>query len=114
MDTTKLTRQQLQALADYLLHITTDPGVKLRWGSRLREEIRLQLQKGQMPTGYRVDWLRNTRAALVETLQREAQAFNEKYRHDCISVSDLADALSTALHQLKTASEREDARQALD
>jgi len=107
---TRLSDPQLQAIADYLLQVVTDPGVKLRWGARLREEIRQQLSKGQTPTGYRVNWLRETGMELIDTLQRQAQTFNDRYRHDRISVSDMCDALTTTLAQLKAASEKADGK----
>jgi hypothetical protein len=99
----KLSDQQLQALADYLLLITTDSGVKLRWGYQQREQMRQVLQKGQVPKGYRADWIKKTKMALIDTLHREAEVFNDTYRHDLISVNDMADALSTTLETLRVA-----------
>jgi len=64
-----------------------------------RELIKAQMERGEIPTGYRVDWLRQSRDAVIQKVMEQAQQFNMQYRHDHISVQDMMDVISSV--QLK-------------
>ncbi|NDG28447.1 MAG: hypothetical protein EB120_14875 [Proteobacteria bacterium] len=75
--------------------------LKLARGARLREEIRQTIQKGQMPKGYRAEWLINSGHEILAALSKIAKKFDRDFPDDRASVNDLMDILTTAQFLLK-------------
>ena len=93
--------------ANILMHVVTSKDVKLQFGRLKRQEIKERLKKGEKFTNHRVKWLRDTSARLLDTLKESAIEFNTLYRHDCVSVLDMTDALATCTHQIEAAISRQ-------
>lgn len=87
------TDEQLRATAAILHRIVTDAQVKLQWGAQKREELKVSLAKGENPVTYRSEWMRETKARIVEALLESSNSFNRTYKHDRISVQDMIDVL---------------------
>jgi len=99
------TEQDLKRLVALLRTVRTSKEIKLRYGAMQRQEIKEKLNKGEKVTGYRVQWLRESRDRIIKMLGEMAQEFNDKYPHDCISVADLGDVCISVLYYLKKAQE---------
>ena len=84
---------QLRGVAAILYDVVTSETVKLRWGRQVRDRLREAERRGEKISGYRVEWVRATKQALVKTLSAQAAAFNTQYPHDRISTLDFLDAL---------------------
>lgn len=69
--------------------------VRLQNGLRKRNEIRAAIQRGEIPKGYRMDWLRDSGYEVISLLTKIAQKFDKQHPTDKASVNDLIDILST-------------------
>lgn len=101
-----ITDEQLKTAAGILHRVVTDNGAKLQYGSMKRSEIKAQLRKNQKVSGYRVEWLRNTRDEIIKVMEKAALDFNNANRHDRISVTDMNDALTTTQYALEVYSKK--------
>lgn len=98
----KLTKEQIEAAAGIIHYAVTSEKVKLRWGALQRQIMKDRIAAGLKVDGYRADWLRSTRSAIMEAMVKCSEEFNAKYPHDRISATDLVDALNTTLRALQT------------
>lgn len=98
----KLTKEQIEAAAGIIHYAVTSEKVKLRWGTLQRQIMKDRIAAGLKVDGYRADWLRKTRSAIMEAMVKTANEFNATYPHDRISATDMADALNTTLRALQT------------
>lgn len=98
----KLSREQMVAAAGILHYAVTSESVKLRWGTLQRQIMKDKIARGEPVSGYRADWLRKSRNAVVETLSKCAEEFNGQYPHDRISAVDLVDVLNSTLRSFQT------------
>lgn len=57
--------------------------------------------RGETPPGPRMDWLLEMRGRIIDVLQQGAKEFNEANPDDLISVVDMGDVLTNALHAIK-------------
>lgn len=104
----KMTDEQITQVSLILYRAVTDQKVKLAFGSRKRTENREALEKGTPLENYRMDWLRESRGKCVSFLQQLAAEFNRDHPHDCASVQDLMDVLSSTIYQFQNATRRHD------
>lgn len=74
---------------------------RLQRGQKLRQQIADAIAQGKVPTGYRVDWLKNSAMELIRVLQDVGHQFNLDYPDDQISTQDLCDVLETAKGMIK-------------
>jgi hypothetical protein len=102
----KVPKQTLQMAAEILYKVVTDQNLKLAYGRQQRLELQEELAKGKKPKHYRIDWIRQTRNELIDTLQKSAEDFNAKYKHDLISVSDMMDVLASTMEQFRVAAKK--------
>ena len=100
------TEDQLRAVAAILREVRTSMAAKLRWGERVREELRAAEARGEKVTGYRPDWVVQSRRRVLELLQECAKEFNATYPHDCISVADYQDVLLGVSRALQRVTEK--------
>ncbi len=85
-----------------VLHrFVADKDSKIRFGIRVREQLRLALQRGEQPVSYRLDWLIEASDAVFACMREKAREFNENYPQDHISAQDLLDVLLTSVNRLK-------------
>ena len=101
----QFTEEQLRTAQGFLTRVVTDKAVKLKWGSMKRlslaEELTSRSAEGRMASGhYRLEWIRDVQDEIVQVLSRQAVRFNRTWKHDCISVRDMADTLLTVLNRL--------------
>lgn len=68
---------------------------KVAAGLQDRRRIAAEINSGKDPAGPRVDWLKETALALVETLKVAARKYNATNAGERISGQDLLDALAT-------------------
>lgn len=85
--------------------IMADTEKRLQRGAERRRRMQEKLERGEQPDCPRSQWLRSTSRRLIEEITQAAQEFNETNTDDLISVSDLADVLTTTLALLKRTSE---------
>jgi len=102
----KPTTEQIQVAARILKEVVTSDAVKIRWGMQQRTYIKEAIDRGEKVGGYRVRWLTETKNRLIDELAVCAQEFNRTYKHDKISVQDMADALATTLQRLQQAAQK--------
>jgi len=74
---------------------------KLRFGLRVREQLRQALLRGEKPDSYRLDWLVSASDAVFAVLGEMARQFNDDNPQDRISRQDLLDVLLTSVNRLK-------------
>jgi hypothetical protein len=87
-----------KAVADILHRVRTDRQIKLQFGATKRAELKVALDRGQVPDHYRIKWLFQTRNELAAWLSAKAKEFNSQFPQDACSVPDLIDvAVSTVL-----------------
>lgn len=84
-----------------LRRFVSDKEAKLRFGMRVREQLRLAIQRGEQPQSYRIDWLLKTSDAVFDVMKEHAREFNAEYPHDHISAQDMLDVLLTSVNRLK-------------
>lgn len=82
------------------LKLVSEKDERLEIGSRIREKMKASIAKGEEPSGYRADWLRESALEIIRTLGSQAQKFNTTYSSDKISAQDMVDALATAMNLL--------------
>lgn len=78
---------------------------KLENGLRLREAMKAAIERGEPVDNYRADWLKATAIQIINTLHSSAEAFNQKFTEDRISLHDLMDALATAMNLVEKAAD---------
>jgi hypothetical protein len=99
----RATSEDLAGAARLLKHVRTSQEVKLRYGAMKRQELRDKLNSKEPIEGYRADWLKAARDEMVQALGEVARKFNAKYPHDCCSVADLGDVISSVAYYLRKA-----------
>ncbi len=93
-------------ISDVFVALVSGEPDKLRLGMDRRQQMYEQVQRGETPTGARVEWIRTSARRLVNELERIAQDFNETYPDDKCSAQDLLDVLATANAWFKKASSK--------
>lgn len=73
----------------------TENAEKLRNGLKLREELRIKIEAGEMPQNYRTRWIRHTANKIIEALKQSSIDFNAHQENDRISNLDLVDVIAT-------------------
>lgn len=87
--------------AEVLVAVVGSEGNRLETGLRRRQMIREAIERGERPTGYRVEWLRQASLAVVSKLKEIGQEFNARNPDDQASVADFLDILANASTYLK-------------
>ncbi len=72
----------------------------LQNGLKIRDEIRKQIEAGQQPDHYRMDWLRETAVQCIGFIGEAAKMFNATYANDQISQNDVLDVLINAANMV--------------
>jgi hypothetical protein len=90
-------KQQINYLAKTLKSVITSKDIKLAWGSHQREQIKRALKAGKQISGYRAEWLIETKRKLATTLNDALRQFNQANKHDMISTNDLEDVVMNLL-----------------
>lgn len=104
--------EKIDFIVGVMKRLTASQHVRLQNGARMRKEIRAAIQRGERPTGYRVEWLRDSGYEIIKTLTKIAKQFDKEHLQDKASVQDLMDVITTALFLLKKATK--DYEQSLD
>jgi hypothetical protein len=85
-----------QEVTQVFIELINDSNRRLKHGLKLRQEIADALDRGETPTGYRVDLLRLGAVALVNKLEEIGKQFNKDHPNDQFSLGDVLDILATA------------------
>jgi len=93
----EFTDEQLKIAAQTLFRVVSSDAIKLRWGAAKRIYLGTELAEGREPIHYRIEWLRDCRDALLDTLIKQGERFNRTWKHDRVSVNDMKDAVLTLL-----------------
>ena len=96
-----MTDSIMKAANQIIWTFVTDRKCRLENGARFRAEMVKTLNRGEVPTGYRVEWIADTTTALFALLSEKAREFNELHPQDAVSISDLMDVLTTAMAKLR-------------
>lgn len=91
-----------QRAARVLRAFVQDHGARVRFGVRQREGILKKIRAGEVPTGYRADWVSQTTRRVLLELQQARAEFNAAYPWDAISADDLKDVVRTIYGHLET------------
>lgn len=67
------------------------------------ERVREQIARGESPTGYRVEWVRNTAVAMLKTLENQCEAFDMMHPNDRASATDCLNSVLTLANMLLNA-----------
>lgn len=76
---------------------------RLEAGLEFRKQMHAALQAGQKPDHYRYEWLVQSAARIIETLQSIAQDFDNAHPSDKCSVYDFMDMMATVNNRLNQA-----------
>lgn len=95
-------KEQLDAVAKTLKQVVTDSEVKLRWGALKRAEMHAANRRGDKTETYRTEWIRKSRARVIELLLTLSNEFNRTWKHDRASSQDLMDVLVSAYRLMET------------
>jgi hypothetical protein len=79
---------------------------KLSNGAKLRNEMYDQIKRGETPTGYRAEWVKDSARKVVNLLAEIAADFNKRFPEDRCSANDFIDILSTVKAWIKKAAEK--------
>lgn len=102
----KFTEEHYRTVAETLKRVVVSEDIKLEWGARQRQLLREQIASGSKAPNYRAVWLRSTRDAVIDTIKKRSEVFNNTYKHDKISAQDMMDALTTTLNHFKLAMDK--------
>ncbi len=72
----------------------------LQNGLQTRDEIRKQLEAGNEPEHYRIDWLRETAVQCIGFIGEASKIFNAQHPNDQISQNDVLDVLINAANMI--------------
>jgi|SRR5882757_7674532 len=95
------TDEELYEAIAIVKNVVNSEEIKLEFGRQQREIIKRKLKNGEKVSGYRVEWLQDTVGDIAGCLAESADRFNTQNPHDKISLSDLVDALATAMHRFQ-------------
>lgn len=87
--------EKMQYATSVFVAMVSEREDRLARGVRLREAMHEQIERGEKPTGYRADWLKQAALKLVRQLQQMASEFDKDHPDDKCSVADLLDVLAT-------------------
>ena len=73
---------------------------RLQAGAADRDRLASSLERGESPTGYRLDWHLQASKKLWGLLVEEARQFNAQHPGDRVSVADMLDVLASATARL--------------
>lgn len=71
-----------------------------------REKIKNQLDQGELPDDYRVEFIIESSWRVIDLLEIIAKEFNEQHPNDLCSVHDFLDILATTMNKLKQATDK--------
>jgi hypothetical protein len=63
-----------------------------------RERLRAQAAAGEVPTGHRVEWIKETAIEMVKTLGEQCKIFDQKYQGDRATGDDCLSAAMTLVN----------------
>ena len=92
--------EEILKVQEVLRLVHTQKMSKLMNGMLKRRAIKEALERGEKPTGYRVDWLHSSSQKVIETLRIVATEFNNDHKDDTASVHDLVDIVSYVMYTL--------------
>lgn len=95
------TPAEIQQVSDIYISMLRNTEVRRLRGAQLRDEMHEAVERGERPTGYRPDWVRQSAIRIVRELQHIGFDFNDNHQNDQCSVGDLIDILTTALSHLQ-------------
>jgi hypothetical protein len=84
-----------EEICSSLHRLLSDKTHALERGAKDRARIAQIIEEGGVPSGHRVDWLRETAEAVNLVLIEQAKEFNRRYPGDVVSVDDFLDVLAT-------------------
>ena len=93
--------EEILKIQEILKQVHLQKQSKLMNGMLLRKEIRDALDRGEVPKGYRVDWLGESSHRIMGLLTQISMEFNDEHKDDAISVHDLLDVLTYTMYVLK-------------
>lgn len=64
------------------------------------DRVRDQLDRGENPTGYRVEWIRNTAIEMLKALTKQCEYFDMHHPNDRASSTDCLNATLTLVNML--------------
>ncbi len=69
---------------------------RLAKGAQDRAAVQEQLQRGEMPTGYRAEWLRRSAMAVITVAAECGERLDVEHPEQAVSLADTLDVLATA------------------
>lgn len=86
-----------------VLHrLITDVDNKLEYGRQKRMEIKENVRKGKMSSGYRAEFLVKNAREVITWMSTIADSFNKRFPHDRFSTQDMIDVLASAQSMLRS------------
>ena len=92
--------KQIDYTVGVLTRLGWDDQTRLKTGLNLRKEMHAAQERGETPTGYRADWIKNTVKAIIHLLAESGDCFNLLHPDDKASLMDYGDILQTVQSNL--------------
>lgn len=91
---------EIKKVQEILTLVHTQKRSRLMNGALRRRDISEAVERGETPTGYRVNWLSESSRKVLLLLQEISAEFNDKYKDDAVSVNDLIDIVAYVMAAL--------------
>lgn len=91
---------EIKKVQEILSLVHTQKMSKLMNGMLKRRAIKDAVERGETPTGYRVEWLHESSQRVFALLRDIAIEFNNKHKDDTASAHDLVDIVQYVLYTL--------------
>lgn len=80
---------------DILKRFITEEEVRRRFAAKNRKSMHEQINRGEEPTGHRMEFICETVKQVVDTLMKSAEKYNQTYPYDIVLLGDYLDILAT-------------------
>lgn len=78
-----------------LWRFVTEAESRVKFANKSRASVHAQIERGEMATGHRAEWVVDTSNALVDALMKAGHDFNGTYPYDVAMLGDFLDVLTT-------------------
>jgi hypothetical protein len=94
--------QEIESSVETLTAILRHEHRRAATGATMRTHLHKQIELGNDPEHYRMDWLRESVLEIMEHLQIIADNFNRTHDNDKASIGDMLDILHSTAKNIRT------------
>lgn len=98
--------KRIETLKSQLIALIENYDNRTKKGLENRNAMVAKIKKGEIPTGYRYDFLQTSAYKVVDTLGELAQQFDDEHPDDRCTSVDFIDILSAAIEVIREVSNK--------